>query len=373
MSTSLDGDKVWFAATHSSEGGVLEIWRNLNHGFVSKGHAAEIIALYPAGEAPSQSPVRHVWKQRPRGPWQYVTALRALVKLMRAEAPAVVFTAMPIANFLVPLAAAFAGRRTKVIVTHHSPLTSTGAVSRALDFLVSSSGLVDRIICVSKAVFDSQPGPAPYRRKSTVVPNALPVDMEQQIERLISRVALPRVATKRVVVAAGRLSPEKNYPTLIRAVALVPNIRLKIAGRGPEEHRLRELCLSLGVDDRIEFLGFLPRGEVLELFAAGDIFAQPSFFEGHSLALVEAAKLGLPLIVSDVASQVEGITDDAGRRCGSVVAASDVAGLAQEIQSLFADAEHYDRQSRLSLHLGAQSSFHATLSGYLDACQPAPK
>jgi glycosyltransferase involved in cell wall biosynthesis len=58
--------------------------------------------------------------------------------------------------------------------------------------------------------------------------------------------------------------------------------------------------------DRITFAGQLPREEVLARVAQCDVFAQMSLVEGHSLALIEAGRIGLPLVVSDVASQREG-------------------------------------------------------------------
>ena len=362
---------VWFTMTHSNDGGILEVWRNLQDGFRSKGVCADIVALYPpadAKKADDASAVRHVWSARPRGPWEYFKAMRDLIRLLRDEAPVVVFSAMPVANFMLPLAAACAGRGTRIIVTHHSPLTSIGALARALDRAISSRGLVSNIVCVSKTVADTQPTLTRYRRKSRVIPNALGSDVEALIRGLAPAVGSKRASPRKVVVAAGRLAAEKNYEALLRAAALLPTTIIRIAGRGPEEGQLRALTRTLGAEDRVEFLGFLPRPKVLQLFASGDVFVQPSYFEGHSLALVEAAKLGLPLLVSTAPSQVEGITALDGTQCGVAINPDDVEGLAREISRLCTDDVHYEHLSRLSMKLGAEASFEAMLSSYLELC-----
>jgi glycosyltransferase involved in cell wall biosynthesis len=92
---------------------------------------------------------------------------------------------------------------------------------------------------------------------------------------------------------------------LIEAAAVEgARFEVVIYGRGPHEAALRARAEALGVmADRITFAGQLPREEVLARVAQCDVFAQMSLVEGHSLALIEAGRIGLPLVVSDVASQ----------------------------------------------------------------------
>jgi glycosyltransferase involved in cell wall biosynthesis len=165
-------------------------------------------------------------------------------------------------------------------------------------------------------------------------------------------------------VAIGRLAYQKNYPVLIRAAVHLPDVRIQIIGEGSDEASLKTLAHDLGVAGRVEFLGFRPRSEALEILAAADVFVQPSLFEGHSLALIEAAKLGLPLIVSDAQVQIEGVTLPDGSICGAVVGLHDDQALAREILRLLDEPDHYATAARRSTELGAAATYDAMIAAY---------
>jgi glycosyltransferase involved in cell wall biosynthesis len=322
------------------------------------------MALYPDTRQPPANDIAFAWSSRPTGLLPLIRAIKKLADALRRDRPSVVFTAMPLTNLIFPIVAALSGGKTRVVVVHHSPLTSNGPIYRVLDSIISSTHLVNNVVCVSLSVYGTQPDLKAYRQKSLVIKNALSPEIEARIAHMAKSKAGDRASTARVVVAAGRLSPEKNYDLLIRAAALTPDLLFKIAGSGPDEQRLKDLAKSLNIADRIDFIGFQPRLEVLEMLAAGDIFVQPSLYEGHSLALIEAAKLGLPLIVSNVPSQVEGITSDDGVHCGHAVDVDDVPGLADAMLALANDPEHHQRLSELSRELGRQSNYEAMLEKY---------
>lgn len=355
---------VWFAMTHSSEGGVLEAWRNLAHGIANSGTPTALFALYPDARAHSPSDIDFAWPSRPTGFLQLFKGLKRLRDILQNEKPSMVFTAMPLANFIFPIIAATCGFRIKIIVTHHTPLNYNSNLSRTIDLLMGLTPMVKSIICVSLAVYKTQPDIMLYRRKSQIIKNALGPDIEQKIENLKKLTSRSKISSGKLVVASGRLSAQKNFELLIKAAALTPDLRFKITGSGPDEQRLKTLANSLGVSQRIDFVGFQPRNEALAILSTGDMFVQPSLYEGHSLALIEAAKLGLPLIVSDVASQVEGITADDGVSCGIAVNVDDVAGLAKAMLLLADDPTQHQRLSKLSLKLGRQSSYEKMLDKY---------
>ncbi len=104
------------------------------------------------------------------------------------------------------------------------------------------------------------------------------------------------------ILYAGRLGPEKNLPYLIRAFATllqsVADAVLWIAGRGPEDEALRRLCTQLGVDARVEFLGFLDHPDLARYYAACDVFVLPSIQEAQPLVAMEAMWFGRPVIVT---------------------------------------------------------------------------
>lgn len=357
-----------FLVSHSSPGGVQELWADLAEGFRARGFDARLMALYPHGQtshaARSALPWEYVVPQKPKSLRGIFGLVRALVRLFRGQSPGTVFTAMPAANVLAPVAAKLAGTSTHVVISHHSQVSVYNRLLNLADRWTGSLQVVQAVVSVSKTVSASlEDKPRGYRGKRLTIPNALSPRIEQHLDTLAATKDRLRARSRRVV-AIGRLSPEKNCAVLVRAAALMPDVEVHIVGSGPDESALKSLAAELNVTDRVFFAGHRAREEALTLLADADVFVQPSLFEGHSLALIEAAKLHLPLVVSDVPSQVEGITAPDGTRCGIVVDAHDDRKLAMEISRLLDDPSRYEAWSRLSGHLGSSATFETMLESY---------
>lgn len=112
-----------------------------------------------------------------------------------------------------------------------------------------------------------------------------------------------------VIGAVSRLSVEKGMSYLIEAFALLRedrhDVRLEIAGEGPEESSLRELARRLGVHGAVEFRGWIEHDELAGFLQRLDVFALPSTYEGFGVAAAEASAMALPV----VATAVHGIPD----------------------------------------------------------------
>jgi glycosyltransferase involved in cell wall biosynthesis len=110
-----------------------------------------------------------------------------------------------------------------------------------------------------------------------------------------------------VVGYVGRLVPVKDVGTLIRAVALagqrLPRLKMVIAGDGECRQSLEQLVRELDIPDRVRFVGW--QRDLLQLYAAFDIFALSSLNEGTPVALIEAMAAGVPV----VATAVGGVAD----------------------------------------------------------------
>ena len=113
----------------------------------------------------------------------------------------------------------------------------------------------------------------------------------------------------------ARLVPEKNQKFLLEVFAIVlrsvPNAKLLIVGRGPQETALREQAEQLGIADSVDFLGV--RDDVPEILKALDVFAFTSTLEGLGMAVVEAQAAGAPCIVSTAVPNEAIVTDIAER------------------------------------------------------------
>lgn len=104
------------------------------------------------------------------------------------------------------------------------------------------------------------------------------------------------------VAFVGRLVPQKGVEHLLHAwrsvAATGRSIRLKIVGDGPCRRSLTQLCVDLGIQDSVDFLGHVE--DVPGFFASVDLFVLPSLAEGNSNSLLEALAAALPAIVTDV-------------------------------------------------------------------------
>ncbi|WP_138494504.1 glycosyltransferase [Paenibacillus pinistramenti] len=110
-----------------------------------------------------------------------------------------------------------------------------------------------------------------------------------------------------VWLAVGRLAPEKDYPTMLKAFAMLqpafPAAVLLIAGTGPEAPELKRLCGELGVAGQVRFLGL--RTDIPELMAGADAYLMSSKWEGLPMVLLEAAASGLPIVATDAGGNRE--------------------------------------------------------------------
>ncbi len=136
-----------------------------------------------------------------------------------------------------------------------------------------------------------------------------------------------------IVLAAGRLAPQKGFGVLLEAAArwrdLEPAPLLVIAGDGPLAGELRSRAAALGV--RAEFPG--RRDDIPALLASAAVFVLPSLWEGQPLVLQEALRAGVPV----VATHTGGIPDLTGDDAALLVPPGDPARLADAVRSVLRD------------------------------------
>jgi len=146
-------------------------------------------------------------------------------------------------------------------------------------------------------------------------------------------VPAPRASADRSVfrwLAVGRLEPQKDYPSLLAAMAQVPNATLTIAGDGALRASLEVQARELGIVDRVTFLG--TRSDMPEQYASHDGYVLSSAWEGFGLALAEAMALGLPVVATRSGGPSEIIGE--GSACGLLVPASDASALAAAMNAV---------------------------------------
>lgn len=180
---------------------------------------------------------------------------------------------------------------------------------------------------------------------------------EARIHSLPNGVPVPEIPWQRRpgwreaprAVFVGRLAPEKNLTTLIKAWAIVrqtqPEARLILAGEGPERPSLEALARSLGLGPGpgqvVELPGVV--GDVTGLLRAADLFVLPSVEEGMSIALLEAMALGIPLVASSIPGNRRLISDF---KHGRLAQADDPQTIARVILEQWADFDRAFHMSR---------------------------
>ena len=198
---------------------------------------------------------------------------------------------------------------------------------RATDFLA------DRTTIICGAAFDRyiRVGAVPAK-KLELIPNGIDTRRfsPSPEARESTRNSLG-AGRKFVWLAVGRLVEQKNYSGLLRALTMLPGSDwiLLIAGSGPLAESLQAEGERLRLSDRVRFLG--ADENIRRLYNAADGFVMSSHYEGLSIALLEAASMGLPAVVTDVGGNAEVVTDGV---TGYVVEPGNQASLAAAMEKL---------------------------------------
>ena len=142
-----------------------------------------------------------------------------------------------------------------------------------------------------------------------LIRNGVPAQPSGDGEKLRAELGIPNDSP--LIGSVGRLRPEKAFEVLIEAIAELaeerPDVRLAIAGDGPQREVLLRLSDRLGVADRVHLLGY--RVDVPDLLAAFDVAVCCSDFEGGPLSIMEYMGARLPIIATNVGGIPELVHD----------------------------------------------------------------
>ena len=152
-------------------------------------------------------------------------------------------------------------------------------------------------------------------------------------------------ATTPVLLFVGSGYERKGLPTLLHALSLMSrsDARLWVIGRDKDESLMRKLAQTLGVDERVLFLG--AQADVKPFYGAADVFALPTLYDPFPNAALEALACGLPLVTTTTCGAAELITP----ANGSVIGAGDAVALALSLDSLCSRAPAMRDAARASV------------------------
>jgi glycosyltransferase involved in cell wall biosynthesis len=145
--------------------------------------------------------------------------------------------------------------------------------------------------------------------------------------------ALPFAPGARVLLAMGRLHRNKDFGTLLRALARLPgDVHLALAGDGPERAALDDLARELGIAGRVAFLGW--RTDIGALLAASELLVVPSRIEPLGNVVLEGFSAARPVVAAAADGPCELIEPG---RTGLLVPIGDDAAMAEALAGLLAD------------------------------------
>ncbi len=228
---------------------------------------------------------------------------------------------------------------------------------------------MDRVVCVSdgQAIKVRRAG-VPADRVTVIHNAARPeafADPDPSARRELLSLFPGANRVMQVVLAAGRLSPEKGFDVLVAAIPDVigrfPRTGFVVFGEGPERKRLEQRVATLGLADNVVLPGF--RRDLDRLLPAADILALSSHTEGLPNVVLEAAAAGVPVVATAVGGTPEVVLDG---ETGYLVPPADQVALADRLTMLLGSQAARERMGATSREFVRERfSFHAQADAYL--------
>ncbi len=201
-----------------------------------------------------------------------------------------------------------------------------GAKPGVADQVREAALAADGLLAVAGGLADDIVALGVPRGKITVHRTGLDRAVFRALDQAACRAQLGLPLDRPVLATVGALIPRKGQRYAIEALVQLPDAVLVLAGSGGDEAELRILAASLGLAERVRFLGAVPHGELPVVLSAADVFVLPSASEGLANAWVEALACGTPVVTTPIPGALELLTDPAwGRtaaRNGAAIAAA---------------------------------------------------
>ncbi len=335
-------------------GGMERVVQGLAEGVAERGHEAEVVAVTSAWDIrPGQkkrATVKRAWSFAPVGSQElapaYMTAAWRRADIIHLHHP----------HSLADVTYSLRPSSAPLVVTQHADYPS-------LKYKLPSKYVLWRaeaIVVPSRAHIAISKELKGFEEKVKVIPFGID-------ERRWELVPPPPPGGPPRAIFIGRLEPYKGVDFLIRALALVPDLRLDIVGEGPERHRLQTLAQAQAVADRVKWWGEYPDEDLTRRMADADFLVLPSVSvdEMFGMVLLEAMAAGRPIITTAVPTGVRevnfpGVT-------GLEVPIRDVEALAAAMTKLVEDPvlrEEFGRAGRARVK--ERFSLAAMVDAHLD-------
>ena len=325
--------KICLLVTGLQVGGAERQVVDLADIFVRRGHSVLLIVLTGDEKiSPQSAEVKTICLKANKSPFSLLVAYLRARAIIRDFSPDVVHSHMVHANIFARLLRLCTPMK-RLISTAHN--VNEGGILRIFAYRITD-WIPDISTNVSEEAVEAfiRKG-ATKKGRMIAVYNGVDTEKfafsDEARTRIRSQFQIPDNAI--MLLAAGRLHEQKDYPNLLAAFSRVLQKRtdcfLYIAGEGPLEGKLKRLSIDLGVASNVSFLGV--RNDIPDLMSAADIFVLASTYEGFSLVMAEAMSCEMPVVATDCGGVAEVVGD-----CGYLVPVGNAPALAQKIEEAIA-------------------------------------
>lgn len=262
------------------------------------------------------------------------------------------------AQLWVAMASALTGHKVPLVTTEQS--TTNGRRTAHLRRLDRWMYRRYRAIgCNSTATFESLRAWVPQAvDRMSIIYNGVPLERFQRASAAERQQVIPGAPGRYIATFVARFDPAKDHPTLLRAVARIPDVELLLVGDGPLRPGIEEMAHALGIGRRVHFLG--RRHDVPQLLKMSDVYVHSSHWEGFGIAAAEAMAAGLPVVATDVPG-----LDEIVRGAGLLFAPGDDEGLARRLQEVLTCKGRRDELAAASLRRAPQFSIERAVQAWI--------
>lgn len=275
-----------------------------------------------------------------KGPLDFFRLISRLSKIIKREEPDLILSFLTYTNYLTLIAKSYSGYKIPVILTEHSTL-SKSLTNERFEYIKKRIILqfypkAESIIAVSQGVKDDLiENFFPFHNRISFIYNSIDIERISNLAR--EKVHHPWLRNDIfLIVSAGRLTIAKNYPLLLKAIAVLKdqsNVRLMILGEGEDRSMLERLGKELGIYDRVNFTGF--QSNPFKYIARATVFVLSSSWEGFGNVIIEAMACGVPVIATHCPYGPDEIITDGVN--GLLVPVGDIDAMAKAILRLLKD------------------------------------
>jgi len=268
--------------------------------------------------------VRHIYFYQAPKPAKIPSMLLAFNRIVSREKPDVVHAHM-VSGLVIAKWARF-GRRYRIVCTVHNEFQKAAKLM----------GWADRVVAVGKAVAASMARRGvPSERIRTIANGTIGSPRRAPRDPVPGAVAVPELQRPSIVTVAG-MYHRKGIGVLIKAVAkldaTVPKAHLYLVGDGPDRKEFEALAATLGVADRVHFMGF--QSDAPAFLRQADVFTLASLRDPFPLAVIEAREAGCAIVASDVDGIPEALNFG---KAGLLVPPDNVDALSDALKTMLVD------------------------------------